>query len=124
MTPRPWWLALCVACAAGTLASPADARAKAVAAKPRAKPAAKKGPDPERLRHEVEARIARRRDALEQTIVRKKVTAAKAGALRTEFNHAVIDVRNKLSAALSDGKLTAEEARAVRAASQRIGRKG
>ena len=123
MSARAWLVALCVSAAVVSAAGPADARAKA-AAKPHGKPAAKKSLDPERLRQEVEARIARRRDHLEQTIVRKKVPAAKAGAMRTEFNQTVVEVRNKLAAALADGKLTPEEARAVRAASQRVGRKG
>lgn len=104
------------------VALPAEARAKA-APKPAAKAKASKGVDAEKLRHEVEARIAKRRDHLEQTIVRKKVPAAKAGAMRQEFNQTVVDVRNKLGAALADGKVTAEEARVVRAASQRVGRK-
>ncbi len=123
MTARAFVISLALACGVGALSAPVDARAKPSAKAHGEKPAAKKGLDPERLRREVDARIAKRREALERAITRKKLAAAKAGALRTEFNQSVAEVHRKLAAALADGKLTPDEARAVRAASQRVGRK-
>ena len=122
MNTRAILLSVFCAFTALAIATPSDARAKA-APKHGAKPKTPRGLDPERLRHDVEARVAKRRDHLEQLIVRKKVPAAKAGAMRQEFNQSVVEARNKLAAALADGKVTAEEARAVRAATAKIGRR-
>lgn len=87
---------------------------------PHAAKTPKKGVDPERLRAEIEGRIARAKDRLEQHIAKKKVPAARAGAMRQEFNTGVLHVRSRMQVAMNDGVVTRDEARDVRTAARQI----
>ncbi len=70
---------------------------------------------PERFRHEIEGRIAKARDKMEQSLGRKKLPAGQAQARRQHFEGAVAQLRARVSAVSSDGVVTRGEAREVRA---------
>lgn len=112
--------------------APSAARAEAkpaapVAAKATAKKhakAEKKGIPVEKLRHEIDGRIARAREKLEHNIEKKKLSAEKSAAARNEFNAGVVHVRAKLDAVSKGGIVTREDAREVRVLARQIKTRG
>jgi hypothetical protein len=93
------------------------------AAKKQAK-AEKKGIPAEKLRHEIDGRIARAREKLEHHIEKKKLSAEKSAAARNEFNAGVVHVRAKLDAVSKGGVVTREDAREVRSLARQIKTRG
>lgn len=64
----------------------------------------------------LEARLAKRQARLEKVITEKNVAADKANAMRAKFNERAAKTRVAAADAEKDGTVTAEEAKAVRAA--------
>lgn len=111
-------LALPLATVLVVLGSVEDAEAKP---KKAAKaPPKERGIDTEKLQRDVDARIAKQREKLEQAISKRKLGAAKADAMRAEFNLGVVHVRAKLQAAMADGVVTRGEGRAVLQAASNV----
>lgn len=68
------------------------------------------------FQQEVEGRIAKRKERLEKRIAEKKIDAAKAKAMRERSEARATAVRAAVVSAAQDGVVTADEAKAVRAA--------
>lgn len=64
----------------------------------------------------VEARLAKRQAKLENIIKEKNIAADKATEMRAKFNDRAAKTRAAAAAAEKDGTVTADEAKAVRAA--------
>lgn len=75
------------------------------------------------FQQKVEQRIAKKKEHLEKRIAEKKVDAAKAKAMRDHSEARAVAIRAAAAAAAQDGVVTADEAKAVRAAG-RSGKRG
>ena len=64
----------------------------------------------------VEARLTKHQAKLEEIIQKKNLDSTKAGEMRAKFNERAAKVRAAAAAAEQDGTVTADEAKAVRAA--------
>lgn len=68
------------------------------------------------FQQKVEARLAKRQARVEKIITEKNLAADRANQLRAKFNDRAAKVRAAAQAAEQDGTVTADEAKAVRAA--------